>query len=153
MRISEHRPGEVYRGVLGQWNTSGLAPGPHTLRLALVLSSGDTIGVTKPVQLYDAPVAVDAPTRPAPQHIDIAPNPVPRGTRSVTITVPTSYVGPAMATVRDLFGRVVRAPCDVTQGTGGLRAELNVSGLVPGSYFVTLRSGVSAVSGKFVVSR
>ena len=153
MRISEHRPGEVYRGVLGQWDTRALAAGPYLFRLALLLSSGDTIAVTKRVQLFDAPVGI-RPATPgtAGMALSIAPNPVARGVGEAVLSIRGNEGQEAVVRVCDLLGREALGSRSITLATVSQRVPMATRGLLPGTYMVIVQTGTQRAARMLTVS-
>jgi hypothetical protein len=97
-----------YRDTLAVWNTAGLLPGDHALRIHMRLSSGDTIVIPWPVRLV-LNTAVAAIAEPSSFGIrGIAPNPLPAGSGGFMVFLNDDNVAADIdVAVFDAMGRCI----------------------------------------------
>ncbi len=137
-----------YRDTLCVWNTAGLLPGDHALRIHMRLSSGDTIVIPWPVSLTTS-TAARHPAPPSSLHIlGIAPNPVTSAQGAVLVHldgVPGSEA--VLMLVHDVLGRCVLRSVVDSHGP----VSISTQGWPRGHYRVTIQQGYRQTAATLVV--
>ncbi len=130
---------EVYQGVLGNWNTTGLSPGGYELQLVVKNDLGDSVNAIVTVTLLPGQVSVEMPGRASP--VLLYPNPA---TGLVTLRCGECFEGGLWKL--DLFDLAGRKVVELSfAGNPGGPPVVDVSGLKPGTYLfmVHLASGIA----------
>ncbi len=138
---------QPYRDTLCVWNTDGLLPGDHALRIYMRLSSGDTLMIPWTVRLTPS-TAIRALPSVSSLHIGgIAPNPA-LADGAVTLLVASQSNAEAIRiSVYDMLGRRMHERAIDAAGV----VSIGTSGWPRGYYRITVTQGAERAASGFVI--